>query len=375
MKITYFHNKLDKRYRKESTEAVEWVLKLKSGELPPEDQAQFDAWLCESSKNAEKFKLINALWESTETLREDAFTSQVMNRRGVTEKEQPAREKPIQSLTKQTRFRWAASAAALLVIIVSAVLTQSYLGTEKMYRTDTGEQRSIYFDDGSFIHLDSETHIAAAFDEKIRHIDLEKGRALFSVAHDPNRPFVVTVGTINVRALGTKFNVDKLDDMRVAVAVTEGKVKVTKAKDDEVLGKKIPFATIEAPQPKPGKSIAQYNEKMENLRAEIISTGEAIVVDDREKKYQVKQVNLKQANAWREGRLHFSKAHLPDVIGEINRYLKKKIVIGDERLNDVEINMNFDIKHCKYFLDTLHDVVPVTKHTDSHNRIVIAKRD
>ena len=74
-------------------------------------------------------------------------------------------------------------------------------------------------------------------------------------------------------------------------------------------------------------------------------------------------------------RLHFSRAMLPDVICEVNRYLKKKIVIGDSRLKGVEINMNFEIKHCKHFLITLQDVVPIDSQTISGNRIVITKRN
>jgi len=63
------------------------------------------------------------------------------------------------------------------------------------------------------------------------------------------------------------------------------------------------------------------------------------------------------------------------VIYEVNRYLKKKIVIGDIRLDTVEINMNFDIKHCDYFLNTLQDVVPIDYQTNTYGQIVITKRD
>jgi transmembrane sensor len=229
---------------------------------------------------------------------------------------------------------------------MTAVFFAQYpLDSEEIYRTVTGEHRTIYLDDGSIIHLASETEIRVFFTPKQRHFTMEEGKALFSVASDPERPFVVSTNTLFIRAIGTEFLVNRLNSGKLSVSVTEGKVQITKKTTDNTQGK------------------------------EIIDTGETVIVNEQRDTYQVKPIDITQVTSWQNGRLYFSKALLPDVICEVNRYLKKKIVIGDPRLDTVEISMNFDIEHCKYFLSTLHDGVPIDYYTNPYDQIVIKKRD
>ena len=205
---------------------------------------------------------------------------------------------------------------------------------------------------------------------------MEKGRAMFSVAHDPTRVFVVATGSINIQALGTKFNVDKLNQKKVSVVVTEGKVKVTKKEPDALLGEKVlhplgaerDAVSEKQVMKRAGERIVEKNAS--NL--EIITVGEKIIIHEQENSYQIKPVDIEYANTWRNGRLYFNQALLSDVLNEVNIYLKNKIVIGDSRLNNVKINMNFDIQDCKYFLSTLKDVVPIEYYTKSDNQIVIS---
>ena len=47
------------------------------------------------------------------------------------------------------------------------------------------------FPDGSEVQMDADTRIQVLFDERVRHLTLLRGRAIFDVRHDPQRPFVV----------------------------------------------------------------------------------------------------------------------------------------------------------------------------------------
>ena len=58
-----------------------------------------------------------------------------------------------------------------------------------------------------------------------RRATLVMGEALFTVAKDPARPFIVRAGGVDVRAVGTAFSV-RLDAAAVEVLVTEGRVAV-----------------------------------------------------------------------------------------------------------------------------------------------------
>ena len=92
--------------------------------------------------------------------------------------------------------------------------------------TAVGEQRSITLADGSLIKLNTRTTIRHRFDESTRRVELIEGEALFDVARDEQRPFIVTAGATEVRVLGTSFNVYKQSDLEATVSVLEGRVTV-----------------------------------------------------------------------------------------------------------------------------------------------------
>jgi transmembrane sensor len=345
MNVIYLDPKHDKKNRKESTEALNWLLQLKSGDISAEKRDEFAAWLSGHVKNTEKFQHFNALWEATEILKTDRFTTKVLKRRRTRRTSSYAIERSGHSCDRSSLTRWLSVAAVILLIVIGVFFAQTSLDSEEIYRTTTGEHRTIYLNDGSVIHLASETKVTVLFTPKQRYLAMEKGKALFSVAYNPDRPFVVSTNTLLIRAIGTKFLVNRLNRAKLSVSVTEGKVQITKKTTDNIQEK------------------------------EIVDTGETIIVNEQKNTYQVQPVDISQVTSWQNGRLYFNRALLPDVICEVNRYLEKKIVIGDRRLDTVEISMNFDIEHCKYFLSTLHDGVPIDYYTNTYGQIVIKKRD
>src|SRR5260370_1274200 len=65
-------------------------------------------------------------------------------------------------------------------------------------------------------------------------VRLTRGEAHLAVAKDSSRPFIVTAGGVSVRAVGTAFNVRRVEQ-RVEVFVTEGKVRIDSAAKGESL--------------------------------------------------------------------------------------------------------------------------------------------
>ena len=81
------------------------------------------------------------------------------------------------------------------------------------------------------------------FTDTERRVRLERGEAFFQVTKDPRRPFVVEVGGVTVRAIGTAFNV-RLGGGELDVLVAEGKVEVASTGP----------AQPDAPAPTPARS-------------------------------------------------------------------------------------------------------------------------
>jgi transmembrane sensor len=127
-----------------------------------------------------------------------------------------------------TRRRWlqAAGAAACLGGF-TAVTSWTWNQLRARISSRKGEVRMVALKDGSQVALDTQSTVQMAFSPKRRGVRLLAGDALFDVAKDPARPFVVAAGNTRVRAVGTSFSVQLLPHDQVRVLVREGRVEVT----------------------------------------------------------------------------------------------------------------------------------------------------
>ena len=82
----------------------------------------------------------------------------------------------------------------------------------RTYSTDVGERRSVNLPDGSTVLLDSRSLLQVDFTARTRQVELVHGQALFSVIHDPQKPFLVRAGATVIRDIGTQFDVKQRPD-------------------------------------------------------------------------------------------------------------------------------------------------------------------
>jgi len=97
-------------------------------------------------------------------------------------------------------------------------------------------------------------------------------------------------------------------------------------------------------------------------------------VNDKKKSVHIDSVDLKKTNSWQTGRLYFQRTPFIEVLDEVNRYMDNKIVLGDSRLANITLSMNFDMKHQKSFLATLEKVLPIKSQTTSDGKIMIFQK-
>ena len=105
-------------------------------------------------------------------------------------------------------------------------------GNETLYNTLINPRGSkvvaISLGDGTKVWLNAETSLRypTAFTGKDRRVDIT-GEAYFEVAHDASRPFYVTKGSMEIKVLGTHFNVNTYEDGEpTKITLLEGSVKV-----------------------------------------------------------------------------------------------------------------------------------------------------
>jgi transmembrane sensor len=181
--------------------------------------------------------------------------------------------------------------------------------------TEIGVLRKIPLPDGSVIQLNTDSAVDVRFTTQERRVALTRGEAHFTVAKNRERPFIVSVGGVDVRVVGTVFNI-RLRNESVDVLVTEGTVRVG-ATDLTAPGSDVvPDA--------PGHSEVTAGQKLSIERQ-----APAVPHATRE---ELSAMEVKQALAWQSRRLDFDATPLEEIVAEMNRYNRHKLVIADSRL-------------------------------------------
>ncbi len=219
-----------------TAEATHWwtcVCTQAPAQVSETQRREFTQWLRESPLHVaellhvahvhdalERFKL----WQEIplETQSEDANVVAIgASLRAVDENA----ERPDQRST-----RWMLK-CAMAACVASVALSIGWLAARSVatkVETDRGERREIALADGSVLNLEPETSLRVFLGRHQRDVVLSRGRALFHVAKDSARPFIVYVGATDVRAVGTIFGVEQ-KDQDIIVTVSEGKVAVVPA--------------------------------------------------------------------------------------------------------------------------------------------------
>lgn len=240
------------------------------------------------------------------------------------------------AIRRPKRTVWAVAAGIALVTIGAGVLAYRQLGPQH-YETRIGEQRDVLLADGSKMTLNTNTAVSVRYSGQRRYLALERGEALFSVAHNAARPFEVAAAGTLTRALGTEFNVD-MRSARVTVSVLEGAVQVSGI---------VP-------------------------RVAALAKGQALEFHPSERRLIQEKANLGRIDAWRMRRLEFSNTPLAEAVEEFNRYSSTQIVIGTRELAERRVSGVFRIGDADGFLYSLREALGVESH-QSANEVVLVQ--
>jgi transmembrane sensor len=210
---------------------------------------------------------------------------------------------PPSAASSSARYRhrrpYAIAGSVAVLACAAGALIGSQLNQPR-YSTVMGEQRSLTLADGSTVELNSRSRIRVHYTERERAIDLISGQALFHVAKDHTRPFIVSAGSTRVRALGTQFDVYERQAGTV-VTVIEGRVAVTT--DGEISSLTDPSAT-----------------------ATSLGAGEQLTVTANTLR-RIPHPNIAATTAWTQRQLVFDSASLAEVAEEFNRYNECQLII------------------------------------------------
>jgi transmembrane sensor len=194
--------------------AADWVARQDRGPLSQGEQQELEHWAAADSRRAGAYAramAINLHLDRVAALGEDFA----------------ARPEPIEEPSRRRFVAVAAGgvAACAAGLGVFAFTQRQAPALSRPIATAKGAVRELALREGSRVTLNTMTQVRPALTSSVRRIDLIEGEALFDVAKDPNRPFVVDAGDFSVRAVGTSFTVRRTGTDAIKVVVTEGIVK------------------------------------------------------------------------------------------------------------------------------------------------------
>lgn len=292
------------------TEAAAWHARLGERNVSTATIEEFFAWRA-APANAEAYRRVEKVWADTGSLAGDpaigAALDAAMSRR-------TGQARPVRLPRTLLGLAAVAGAAAL------AIGSWTWLQGRTVFATDVGEQRLVQLADGSSVRLDTASRIRVRYEGDRRLVDLEHGQALFTVAHDRSRPFVVQAGEARVTAVGTVFDVRR-NGTAVSVILVSGAVDVA-----------------------PGEGRAARR-MAAGQHAKVTPAGIATRIAD-----------VPAETGWTDGRIVFRDTPLREAVAEVNRYLTAKIELDAAGPGAVPVNGVFRTGDRDAFVSTASQV-------------------
>lgn len=313
------------------TQAATWFARLHADELNEHEEAEHQIWLDADPAHRLAYEKVERMWMM---LSDFSAAPEISQRLAAIPAAVPPQAQP-QLRRRPRRMQWLAACAAALTAIVIGwrVFTPAPI-SEQRYASAIGEQRSITLEDGSQVDLDTDTTLRVRYSRQQRRIELDRGRAFFKVAADSARPLTVDTAQGSVRAVGTQFEVYRLDN-GLDVTLFEGKVQLRAAAADD--------------------SSAAVATLIPGQRAHM-TTGKAP---------QVQNFQGGSAPAWIDGQLVFADLPLQAAVDEFNRYGGTPLRITDAALGELRVSGVFRSNDSTGFVEALNALHKVSAHTNA----------
>lgn len=338
--------------------AARWHDLLRGERVSTGDRAAFEHWCAQSPAHRDAYAAIERAWAQALVLAEHP---QIL----------ALRQETALRLTRHTARRAVtlprAMAAVLALVTVGALgvtawrhydadapvqsvataparLFDELRGIDH-YHTAVGERLNVVLDDGSLVTLNTRTELRVAYTAGERKVELRGGQALFEVARDAARPFVVEARDRRFVAVGTAFDV-RVDEARVQVTMIEGRVKVEPAR------RSVPDDATPAIANAPDLPQAQIREIILTAGQQLVAAP-ALAVDD------IRLANPERVSSWRTGQVVFEDATLAEAVAELNRYTRVPIELADPSLAELRISGAFVTGRNDTFVEAVTGYFPI----------------
>lgn len=335
-------------------EAADWLVRRDAG-LEPHEEVEFQDWLAADPRHGMAFARVQGALARLDRPRQEGFVERVVAEVAAAERHTArARAGSFRSLVA-----WSGLAACLaLALGVNFYRSRNVDAPATVAATKRLNPERQQLPDGSLVELNANSEIAVDYSPERRGIRLLRGEAHFAVLKDPARPFVVSVGNVEVRAVGTAFAV-RLEPTKVDVLVTEGRVAVASA---PLAGTASSVTSSSVPEP----VYVSAGGRVAVPVAGLVAAPPAIEVVD--------PTEMDSALAWRRARFEFTNTPFPEAIELYNRKSELKLVLDDPTLASEQVSGIYWINDAASFARMVENTHGLVATHEGENRIVLRRR-
>lgn len=324
-----------------------------NGILTEADKATVESWKDLSQQNQEIFIQSEKVWKLLHLLIE-------MKRYDP----QKALQQVNRKINKKINLKWwnlwqKVAAILVLPLLLTAVwLSLSKTKTDIIvelptwhtFSTPPGVKSMFYLPDSTAVWLNSSSSISfpSFFKGNFREVEIS-GEVFFDVTKKEETPFVVNMGKLHARVLGTRFNVINYDlEDRTEIILQSGKIEIC-------------TGTSEHP-----RSIS------------VIDPGELVVFNKITNSINIKSVDPEKYIAWIDGKLIFKDDPMDEVIRKLNRWFNVEIEVAHPSILEYIYTATFQNESIDQILELLTISAPirysVVQHEKRENNTFSAKR-
>ncbi|SFF13096.1 FecR family protein [Sunxiuqinia elliptica] len=310
---------------------IEFLITRKlSGEAKPEEQAQLEAWICFSEQNRKNFEQIRRIWKNSKRpISSQDVQRALSNVKTTIQKEE--RHIPKKRLLQ----RWMQAAAVIAMPLLLAL--GWYLGNKSIHSVELyseliapeGQVAESILADGTHVWLNAGSSLRydPSFQGNQRNVELI-GEGYFKVSKNPEKPFVLKTSKLQVKVLGTSFNVRAYPDENHTEAVLEEGA--------------IEMRLIDYPNQAPVK----------------IKPGESAVYNSEKRNIQIQETDTYLHTAWRDRKFVFKDADLKTIIYHLERFYKVRFHLKNEAMGETHFRGTFE--YDQNILDALEAIEQTT---------------
>ncbi|KAF0807153.1 protein fecR [Alcanivorax xiamenensis] len=276
-------------------QATDWMLAL---EAAPDDRRlrrEVSRWVARNREHKAAWDRVSRAW-------------QLMGTMPVDRASWPDASEPKQTGWRRPPVRWlvgTALAACLMIAVLPGLGLRWPLWVDHV--SAVAQSHILTLPDGTRVQLGADSALNEHFDGRERRVELMRGQAFFDIAPDASRPFIVTVRGMEIRDIGTAFDV-LAGERQAVVTVQEGEVVIS------------------------SRAVERH-----------VLPGEQLVLNPDGGEARLHHLPIDRVAGWREGRLFVQDRSVADLLDTLRRYYKGYILIADDDLGARRVTGSYDL--------------------------------